>query len=147
MTEELGVYGMLLICVSDDGTVQTFVLHHVHMPAGSWAGLSGYNTNLRTKKLECSLRYNKQEERATYRAAEYNVPPLIGIDQGGPICLLIGPKQTNLVEDVETLLPVKLRRNPFSGFREVENFSTSQKPERPSCFSDRQEKDKLCRGC
>ena len=37
----------------------------------------------------------KQEaKRATYRAPEYNVPPLRGIDQGGPFCLLIGPKQT-----------------------------------------------------
>ena len=38
---------------------------------------------------------------ATYRAPEYNVPPLTGIDQGGPFCLLICPKNTNLVEDVE----------------------------------------------
>ena len=52
---------------------------------------------------------NKQEaQRATYCAPEYNVPPLRGIDQGSPFCLLIGPKQTNLVEDVEILLPVKL---------------------------------------
>ena len=75
------------------------------------------------------------------------MPPLRGIDQGGPFCLLIGPKNTNLVEDVEILLPVKLCWNPFSGFRgEVENISANQKPGWPSCISNRQEKDKLGRG-
>ena len=57
------------------------------------------------------------------------MPPLRGINQSGPFCLLIGPKQTNLVEDVEILLPVKLHWNPFSGFKgEVKNVSTNQKP-------------------
>ena len=56
------------------------------------------------------MAHDKQEaQRATYRAPENNVPPLRGIDQGGPFCLLIGPKHINLVEDVEILLPVKLR--------------------------------------
>ena len=41
--------------------------------------------------------------------------------QGGHFVFLIGPKNTNLVEDVEILLPVKFRLIPFSGFRgEVE---------------------------
>ena len=31
----------------------------------------------------------------------------------------IGPKNTNLVEDVEILLPVKFRLIPFSCFRRV----------------------------
>ena len=44
----------------------------------------------------------KQEaQRATYRAPEYNVPPLWEIGQGGHFCLLIGPKNTNFVEDIE----------------------------------------------
>ena len=56
-------------------------------------------------------------------------------------------KNTNLVEDVEILLPVKFRWIPFSGFRgEVENVSANQRPGRPSCFSDRSEKHKLGRG-
>ena len=59
----------------------------------------------------------------------------------------IGPKNTNLVEDVEILLSVKFRWIPFSGFREVENVSANQRPGRPSCFSDRPEKHKLSRGC
>ena len=60
---------------------------------------------------------------------------------------LIGPKNTNLVEDVEILLPVKFRWILFSGFRgEVENVSANQRPGRPSCFSDRPEKHKLGRG-
>ena len=38
-------------------------------------------------------------------------------DQGGHLVFLIGPKNTNLVEDVNILLPVKFRYIPFSGFR------------------------------
>ena len=44
-----------------------------------------------------------------YCAPEYNVPPFSGIGQGGHICLLIGPENTNLVEDIEFLLPFKFR--------------------------------------
>ena len=62
------------------------------------------------------------------------------------ICLLIGQKQTNLVEDLEILLPVKFHWIPFSGFREDNNVSANQRPGRPSCFSDRPEKHKLGRG-
>ena len=60
----------------------------------------------------------------------------------------IGSKNTNLVEGIEILLPVKFRWIPFSGFRgEVENVSANQRPGRPSCFfSDRPEKHKLGRG-
>ena len=82
------------------------------------------------------LKIEKQEaQRATYRAPEYNLPPFWGISQGKHFCLLIGPKNTNLVEDVEILLPVKFRWIPFSGFRgEVENVSANQRPGWPSCF-------------
>ena len=67
--------------------------------------------------------------------------------QGGHLVLPIGPKNTNLVEDVEILLPVKFRWIPFSGFRgEFEKVSANQRPGRPSCFSDRPEKHKLGRG-
>ena len=56
-------------------------------------------------------------------------------------------KNTNLVEDIEILLPVKFRWILFSGFKgEVENVSANQRPGRPSCFSDWSEKHKLCRG-
>ena len=62
-------------------------------------------------------------------------------------CLLIGPKNTNLLEDVEILLPVKFSWIPFSGFRgEAKNVSANQRQGRPSCFSDRPEKHKLGRG-
>ena len=45
--------------------------------------------------------------------------------QGGHLVFLIGPKNTNLVEDVKILLPVKFRWIPFSGFRgEVENVKS-----------------------
>ena len=67
--------------------------------------------------------------------------------QGDHLVFPIGPKNTNLVEDVEILLPVKFRWIPFSGFRgNVENVSANQRPGRPSCFSDRPEKHKLGRG-
>ena len=67
--------------------------------------------------------------------------------QGGHLVFPIGPKNTNLVEDVEILLPIKFRGIPFSGFRgEVENVSANQRPGQPSCFPDRPEKHKLGRG-
>ena len=67
--------------------------------------------------------------------------------QGGYLVFQIGPKNTNLVEDVEILLPVKFHWIPFSGFKgEVENVSANQRPGRLSCFSDRPQKRKLGRG-
>ena len=61
--------------------------------------------------------------------------------------LPIRQKNTNLVEDVEILLPVKFWCIPFSGFREeVENVSANQRPWRLSCFSDRHKNHKLGRG-
>ena len=68
--------------------------------------------------------------------------------QGGRLVFPIGPKNTNMVEDVEILLPVKFPRIPFNDFRgEVENVSANQRPGWPSCFSDWPEKHKLGRGC
>ena len=71
--------------------------------------------------------------------------PIMG--HGGHLFLPIGPKNTDLVKDVEILLPVKFRWIPFSDFREeVENVSANQRLGRPSCFFDRPEKHKLGRG-
>ena len=67
--------------------------------------------------------------------------------QGGHLVFPICPKNTNLVKDIEILLPVKFRRIPFSGFRgEVKNVSANQRQGRPSCFSDKPENHKLGRG-
>ena len=67
---------------------------------------------------------------------------------GGHLVFPIGPKNTNLVKDVEVLLPVKFRWIPFSRFRgEVENVSANQRQGQPSSFSDRPKKHKLGRGC
>ena len=67
--------------------------------------------------------------------------------QGSHLVFPIGPKNTNFLEDVEILLPVKFGWILFSGFRgEVENVSANQRPGRPSCFSDQPEKHKLGRG-
>ena len=68
--------------------------------------------------------------------------------QDGHLFFSIGPKNTNLVEGVEILLPVKFRWILFSGFRgEVVNVPANQRPGRSSCFFDRPEKQKLGRGC
>ena len=49
--------------------------------------------------------------------------------QGAHSVFPIGPKNTNLVEDIEFLLPVRFRWIPFNGFRgEVENVSVKQRP-------------------
>ena len=55
-----------------------------------------------------SLQPKQEAQRATYRAPE-NVPPFWQIGQGGHLFFSIGPKNTNLVEDIEILLPVKFR--------------------------------------
>ena len=58
--------------------------------------------------------------------------------QGRHFLFPIGPTNTNLVEDVEILLPVKFRLILLSAFRgEVENVSANQRPGRLSCFSHR----------
>ena len=55
--------------------------------------------------------------------------------QHSHLVFLIGPINTNLVEDLKILLPVKFRCILFSGFRgKVENVSANQRPGRPSCF-------------
>ena len=67
--------------------------------------------------------------------------------QVGDLVFQMGPKNTNMVEDVKILLPVKFRWMPYSCFRgEVENDSSNQRSERPSCFSDRPQKHKRGRG-
>ena len=53
-------------------------------------------------------------QRATHHVPEYNVPPVCRIDHFG---LLIGPQNTNFVEDVDILRSVKFRSIPFIGFR------------------------------
>ena len=48
--------------------------------------------------------------------------------RGGHLVFPIGPKNTNLVEDIDILLHVKLRWIPFSSFREVKNVSVNLRP-------------------
>ena len=55
--------------------------------------------------------------------------------QGGHLVFPIDSKNTNVVKDVEILIPVKFCWIPFSAFGgEVENVSANQRPGRPSCF-------------
>ena len=65
-----------------------------------------FHPHLSTSKLK------QEPKRATYRKPEYNVPHLLP-----HLGFLIGPKNTNLVADVEILLPIKFRQIQFSGFR------------------------------
>ena len=53
--------------------------------------------------------------------------------QGDHLVFPIGPKNTNLVEDIDILLPVMFRSILFNGFREIENVSANQRPGPPSC--------------
>ena len=100
--------------------------------------------SLTKETTSINLRRKQEAQRVTYRAPEYNVPPFWGIGQGGHYCLMIGPKNTNLVEDIEILPPIKFRWITFNGLRgEVENVSANQRPGRPSCLSDQPEKHKL----
>ena len=66
---------------------------------------------------------------------------------GGHLGFSIGSKNTNLVEGIKYLLPVKFREIVCSGYRgEVENVSANQNLWRPSWISDRLENHKLGRG-
>ena len=67
--------------------------------------------------------------------------------RGSHLGFPISPQNTNLVEHIEILLPVKFRRIPFSSLREeVKSVSANQSSGRPSCFSDQPEKHKLGKG-
>ena len=67
--------------------------------------------------------------------------------QGGHLVFPIGPKNTNLVEGVKILIPVKFRWIPFSGFREeVENISANQRPGGHLVFPIGPKNTKLGRG-
>ena len=55
-----------------------------------------------------------------------------------------GSKNTNLLGDVQFLLPVKFRHIPFSGLGEVENVSVNHRPGQPSSFFLSARKTKTC---
>ena len=63
----------------------------------------------RGKKVISQKTAERRDPKGTYRAPEYNVPPLLTDQKGRPSYFLIDPKNTNLVEDVQILLPVKFR--------------------------------------
>ena len=69
------------------------------------------------------------------------------IGQGGNFYSLFGPTNTNLVEDVKILLPVKFRWIPFSGFRRKVKICLSQSEARATIsFFGSAEKHKFVRG-
>ena len=64
--------------------------------------------------------------------------------QCGHLVFPIGPKNINLLQHVEILLPVKFHGIPLRGFREeVENVSGNQRPWRSYCLSDRSKNTNL----
>ena len=70
------------------------------------------------------------------RAPEYNVPYFFTDWAGRLFLLLIGPENTNFVEDLKIFLPVKFRWMLFSSFRgDVKNVLANQRLWHPSCFS------------
>ena len=61
--------------------------------------------------------------------------------QGGHLVFPIGPKNTNLVEDIEILLPVKFRLNSVKRFQKRSRKCLSQSEARAAIFFfDRPEK-------
>ena len=99
------------------------------------------NPTLRSCFLSSFAKFHSavSEEKSKYVSANQRPWP--------PYCFfLIGPKNTNLVEDVEHLVSVQFRWIAFSSFWEVKNVSANQRPVWPSCFSDRPDKHKLCSG-
>ena len=71
--------------------------------------------------------------------------PITG--RGGYLVPPIDPKNTNVIEDVEILLPVNFVEFHSSVSEEkAENVSANQKPGWPSCFSNLPEKHNLGRG-
>ena len=114
--------------------------------SGFYREVENVSANQRPGALRSCLLSNFVEFGSAVSEVKSNMPQEIR-GYGGHLVFPIGPKNTNLVEGVEILLPVKFRWIPFSGFRgEVENVSANQRPGRPSCFSDQPEKHKLGRG-
>ena len=111
----------------DKNTHHNFILPSIHTLSSSTTEEKIGKINPSNSPFHKKLRNSKQEaKRATYRAPEYNVAPFWRISQGGYLVFRIDPKNTNLVEDIEILLPVKFRWIPFSSFRgEVENVSAN----------------------
>ena len=58
--------------------------------------------------------YKQEAQRATYRSPEYNVPHLLP-----HLGFLIGPKNTNFVEDIEIFLSINFCQIQFIRFRAV----------------------------
>ena len=86
----------------------------------AWKTQTWYRT-LRSCFLSSSVKFRSAVSEEKSKMSH----PIRG--QGGNLIFWIGPKNTNLVEDVDILLPVKFRWK-FRGFREVENVLANQRP-------------------
>ena len=116
-----------------------------------WSGRPFFNLSARKHKIgigcwdlaSCQVLLNSVQQ------FERKNPKCLSQWETGAAILVfpIGPKNTNLVEEVEILFSDIFCWIPFSGFRgEVENVSANQKPGRPSCFSDQPAKHKIGKG-
>ena len=87
-------------------------------PAVTLIGKVVYSTNKAQNSVTMTQidrqALEQEAQRATYRAPEYNVPHLLP-----HLGFLIGPKNTNFVEDTEILLSINFRQIQFSRFRAV----------------------------
>ena len=99
--------------------------------------LGGGRWDLASYQILVEIRSAVSEEKST-------MSKLI-IGQSGHLVFPIDPKNTNLVEDLEILLPVKFYWIPFSSYRS-QNVSVNHRPERPSCFFRLTRKKQFGRG-
>ena len=146
------MYISLKFCVKQEAQRATYHAPEYNVPPFWQIGLDGKSCLLFGLKntvrghwdlasCQVSLNYVQRVQRIVLKMSQ----PIRG--WGGHLIFPISPKNTNLVEDVKILLPVKFRWIPFSGFRAgVKNVSANQRPGWPSCFSDRPERHKLDRG-
>ena len=72
----------------------------------------------------CQVSFNSVQR--FQRSRKFLARPIRG--RGRHLVFPIGPKNTNLVEDIEFLLHVKFYQIPISRFRKVENVSANQRP-------------------
>ena len=126
------------------GTIKTPSCPSRGCPAAGQNLETGHLSRHYIAEISLNVTLNHNQQQPTEENSKMSQP---NQRPGQPSCFSDQPENTNLVEDVEILLPVTFRWILFSCFRgEVENVSANKTPGRPSCFSDRPGKHKLGRG-
>ena len=122
-------------CLSQSGTGRPSCFSDQHQKTQTWR-----------RTLRSCFLWSFIEIRSTVSEMKSKMyQPIRG--QSGYLVFPIGPKNTNLVDEDEILLPVKFRRIPFRCFREeVEMYQPIRGRGGHLVFSGRPEKHKLGRG-